>query len=119
MQDCAIYSAITAADRDKVGCGGVVLSISPAAPHRMLVDLQCTSSAFGGTFHLVNLDTGSLTCTGIAGCGSNGPHIRFCFGLAAMAPTPDGNNIFLAGAVGATAGLFALTSNTLKQGFAC
>lgn len=118
MQVSAIYSALTAADRDKVGCGGVVLSISPAAPHRMLVDLQCTSSAFGGTFHLVNLDTGSLTCTGIAGCGSNGTDISFGFGLAAMASTPDGNKIFLAGAGGAPVGLLDLTSNTLNAGFA-
>jgi DNA-binding beta-propeller fold protein YncE len=115
MQVSATYSALTAADRDKVGCGGVVLNITPAAPHRMLVDLQCTSSEFGGTFHLVNLDTGSLTCTGIAGCGSNGTDISFGFGLAAMASTPDGSKIFLAGA---TVGLLDLIANTLKTGFA-
>jgi len=117
MQVSATYSALTAADRDKAGCGGVLLSISPAAPHRMLVDLQCTSSEFGGTFHLVNLDTGSLTCTGVAGCGSNGTDISFGFGLAAMASTPDGNKIFLAGAGGAGVGLLDLTANTLRTGF--
>jgi DNA-binding beta-propeller fold protein YncE len=60
MQVSATYPVLTAADNDKLGCGGVVVGISPAAPHRMLVDVQCTSALFGGTFHLVDLDTGSV-----------------------------------------------------------
>jgi hypothetical protein len=121
MQVNATYPALTAADSDKIGCGGVVLGISPAAPHRMLVDLQCTTSLFGGLFHLLNLDAGSLTCNGVAGCGSNGIDISFDLGLAAMASTPDGNKIFLAGESGGgssvAVGLLDLTANTLKAGF--
>jgi hypothetical protein len=121
MQGGATYPLLTAADTDKVGCGGVVLSISPASPHRMLVDLQCTADLYDGKFHLINLDTGSLACTGVVGCASNGTDIIFGNGLAAMASSPDGTKIFLAGNSGGGSalpvGLLDVAANTLRTGF--
>jgi len=112
----ATYAVLTSWD---VGCGGQTLNLSPAKPHRVLVNLSCTFALSGGNFHLLDLDTGSLSCTGVAGC-DDGVSIGFGEGLAAMASTADGSKIFLAGTGqtdGQTVGMFDLTANTLKTGF--
>lgn len=118
----ATYSLLTAADKDKVGCDGVILNITRAQPHRALVDIQCTSLLFNGLFHLINLDTGSLDCSGVAGCSANGTDIVFGVGLAALASTADGSKIFLASTSGGGSdvpvGLLDLSANTLTAGFA-
>ena len=117
----ATYPLLTAAD---LSCGGLVLNISPAEPHRMLVDVQCTDSLFRGLFHLIDLDSGLLGCTGVAGCSSNGTDINFGTGLASMASTSDGTKIFLASQTGGglasdiPVGMLDLVANTLNSGFA-
>jgi len=122
MQLKATYRVLTSSDAG-AACLGTPLSISPAAPHRMMVDIDCTYNLFGGLFHLIDLDTGSLSCTGVAGCASNGTDINFSTGIAALASTPDGTQIFLASSSGGGAasdvpvGLLNLTANTLVQGF--
>jgi hypothetical protein len=113
----ATYPVLTAADTT---CGGQGFALSSATPHRMLVNIVCTLSFSGGDFHLLNLDTGSLSCTGVAGCGSDGVIMGFGEGLAAMASTPEGSKIFLAGTGqddGQTVGMLNLTANTLTTGF--
>ena len=113
----ATYPALTISDN---GCGGRVLKLSPATAHRVLIDLVCTDALSGGNFHLISLDTGSFNCTGVAGCQPDGVSIGFGDGLAAMASTPDGSKIFLAGTSqidGQTVGMLDLTSNTLLTGF--
>jgi YVTN family beta-propeller protein len=120
MQVTATYSALTSADK-QIGCGGEVLNITSAAPHRALVDIGCTSLAFNGLFHLINLDTGSLDCTGVAGCSANGTDIVFGVGLAGLASSSDGTKIFLATTTGGGSplpvGVLDLTANTLTSGF--
>lgn len=121
MLVAATYPLLTATD-SSIGCGGVALNIAPAAPHRALVDIACTSSLFNGLFHLINLDTGSLDCTGVAGCSSNGTDIGFGTGLAGLASSSDGSKIFLATSTGGGSplpvGLLDLTANTLTSGSA-
>jgi len=118
MQVTATYPALTAADMDHVGCAGLLTGISAAIPHSMLVDVACTSQLDSGVLHLLNLDNGSLVCTGVAGCGSNGTDISFGSGLFAMASTPDGTQIFLAdeSQSGGPVGLLNLIANTLNPG---
>lgn len=79
-QVAATYSVLTASDKDPVGCGGVALNITPAGPHRALVDVNCSALLLTGVFHLINLDTGVIDCTGIAGCAANGTDIAFATG---------------------------------------
>lgn len=76
----------------------------------MLVDLVCTGCLDAGVIHLLNLDTGSLNCTGVAGC--SGGNIVFGSGVEAMASTPDGSRVFLADYYGGL-GLLDLTANKL------
>src|SRR5208282_5067534 len=65
---------------------------------------------------------GSLTCTGVAGCATNGTDINFGTSLAAMASTADGSKVFLAcnsgGGSACPVGLLNLAANTLTSGFA-
>jgi hypothetical protein len=117
----ANFSLLTTGDRAPAGCGGVALNITDAEPHRAMVEVQCTALLFNGIFHLIDLDTGSLSCTGVAGCSANGTDIIFGNGLAALASSADGSKILLASTAGGgssiPAGVLDLTANTLIQGF--
>lgn len=119
MRMTATYPVLTATEKS-IDCGGVAFDISPAEPHRMMVEIQCTASLFGGEYHLLNLDTGSITCTGVVGCATNGTDINFSLG--SMASTSDGSKVFLATSSGGGSdvqvGLLNLTANTLTNGFA-
>jgi DNA-binding beta-propeller fold protein YncE len=110
----ATYPLLTPADSS---CGGQVISLSPVTPHRMLIDVNCTGALDSGLLHLINLDTGSLTCTGVAGCGTNGTD--FNFGNAVMASSQDGSKVILGSTRfdGGTARLLDLIANTLTTGF--
>ncbi|HEY7406304.1 MAG TPA: IPT/TIG domain-containing protein [Candidatus Angelobacter sp.] len=118
----ANFSLLTAADSNPVGCGGVAVNLTNAQPHRAMVDVVCTSAAFNGVFHLINLDTGSLDCTGVAGCSANGTDINFQNGLAGLASSSDGTKILLATSAGGgtplPVGLLDLNANTLTAGAA-
>ena len=108
----ATYPLLTAADLDKQGCGGVVSQISPAVPHRMVVSVVCTSVLQGGNSHLINLDSGSLSCVGVAGCNSNGTDMSPFLAGAVLASTPNGTKVFFtAGDVG----ILDLMANTLTE----
>jgi DNA-binding beta-propeller fold protein YncE len=110
MQIVATYPLLTTADLNKQGCAGVVTQISPVAPHRMLVSVNCTAALQGGLTHLINLDTGSLSCVGVVGCGSNGTDFNFGLGAPVMASTPDGARVFFAAC---NVGLLDFNANTL------
>ena len=113
----ATYAVLTAAD---IACGAKTLGMAPAKPHRMLVDLDCTSSANAGTLHLIDLDTGNLSCSGVAGCMPDGVSIAYGKGLAVMASVPDGSRIFLADTSrveGVPVGMLDLSANTLTTGY--
>jgi YVTN family beta-propeller protein len=116
MMVIATYPLLTSSDMGN-GCAGVVVGMAPAEPHRMLVDVDCPATLDAGLLHLINLDTGSLICTGVAGCSSNGTDINV--GNNAMASTPDGAKIFLASTSlsGGPVSLLDLQANTLTSGF--
>ena len=118
LQVNATYTALSPSDTD---CVGAIIGIAPAAPHNMLVDLACTNLLQIGVFHMLNLNSGSLSCVGVVGCASNGIDITFDNSLAAMASIPNGTEIFLATEAGGgsdtPAGLLNLTTNTLTSGF--
>jgi len=60
--------------------------------------------------HLIDLDTGSLSCTGVAGCDPNGTDLSLNVGAPALASTPDGTKISFAGN---GKGLLDLVANTI------
>lgn len=98
MQVTATYSALAASDMT-AGCGGVVVSVTSVQPHRMLVDVSCTATLDGGTVHLINLDTGSLSCSGTPACGVDGVSVTVA-PLQPMASSGDGSQVFVAGGYG-------------------
>lgn len=98
----------------------VPLNMTPVTPHRMLINLACTDTLNGGVFHLGNLDTGSFTCTGVAGCQSDGIDMSFgnCCALGAGASVPDGSKVFLAPeGSGGSVTLLDLTANSFRNGY--
>lgn len=107
----ATYTVLTAAD---LTCSWQTIDLAPAEPHRVLVNIACTSIQFAGVSHLVNLDTGSLSCVGVAGCAANGTD--FNFGVAIAASTPDGSKVFAAVNGGGGVFLLDLAANTLTTG---
>ncbi len=112
-----VLSTFTVLPAQDTGCN-VPLNMAPAEPHNMLLNLACPVTPGAGVFHLVNLDTGSLSCTGVAGCQANGTDMEFgnCCGVAATASTPDGSEVFLASG-GGSVGMLNLTANTVTFGF--
>jgi DNA-binding beta-propeller fold protein YncE len=109
MQVGATYTVVNPAD-----CGTAALSVTPIAAHRMFVDLSCTALADTGVLHILNLDTGSLSCSGVPTC-SNGS-ITFFSGLVSMASTPDGNYAFFADQIFGGNALFNAKANTFITG---
>jgi len=78
----------------------------------MVVSVACTSVLQGGNSHLINLDSGSLSCVGVAGCNSNGTDMSPFLAGAVLASTPDGTKVFFtAGDVG----MLNLMANTLTE----
>jgi DNA-binding beta-propeller fold protein YncE len=93
MQVTATYTVLTSTD---VSCGGRPFLLTAVAAHRMLVDVNCLNDFESGVVHVVNLDNGSLSCTGTPGCSADGVTLSFG-GLQAKASTPDGSQLFTMG----------------------
>jgi DNA-binding beta-propeller fold protein YncE len=73
--------------------GSQALTIAAATQHRVLVDVYYPAVIYGGAIHVLNLDTGALSCAGFTWC-TNGTNVTG-FSQAAMASTPDGTKVFL------------------------
>lgn len=86
--------ALTPSDQE-ASCLGRDLMISPAGDHRMLIDVVCTYLLASGRLHLLDLDSGSLSCSGVVSCDASQQNISFSSGFATMASSPDGSKIFL------------------------
>ena len=117
LQVNATYPVLTAADQNLQGCGGVATQISAAVPHRVFVSVNCASNLDAGLTHLLNLDTGSLSCAGIAGCGANGTDMNLALGAPAMASTRDGTKVFFTGGDVVLLDVNANTLTTAGAGF--
>lgn len=84
-----------------------VLSMTQVAPHYALFAVRQRRA------RLLNLDTGSLSCAGIAGCDSTGINIYPGFGPALVTSTPDGTKAFLMEGQSQTA-VLDITANTIS-----
>ncbi|MGB7622647.1 MAG: IPT/TIG domain-containing protein, partial [Terriglobia bacterium] len=117
MKVVSTKSALTSSDQQP-SCQGLGFMISPAGGHRMLVNVICTYLLASGTLHLLDLDSGSLSCSGVASCDSSQENITFDTGYAALASSLDGSKIFLASLMGdGSVGLLDFNANTLITGF--
>jgi hypothetical protein len=96
MQVTNTYAALTPADQNPTACGGQALNIAPVTPHNMLIDVYCNALAFSGVVHLLNLDTGSLSCSGVVTCAANGTNLSLGSGLFVMASIPGGSKVLMA-----------------------
>ena len=110
LQVVTTYPLLTAADKNAQGCGGVVTQISPATPHRMLVSVNCTTDLLGGVSHLINVDNGSLSCSGVTGCAANGTDFNLGLGAPVTASNQDGTRVFF---TANDVGVLDLKANTL------
>ncbi len=112
----ATYPLLMQADVD---CGGQPLDISPVKPHKMLLNVQCTGTLDGGTFRIIDLNSGSFSCTGLSVCASDGVTVNLNTTLAAMASIPDGSKVFFAtdSLTGGPTGILDFTANKLTLGF--
>ena len=106
------YSVLTASDTNS-GCGGVALGDAAAGSHGMLVTIDCTNSLIGGDLHYLDLNTGSLSCVGLAGCDSTGTSMGV-LGSFSVASSLDGN-LIVTGYYGG-ASLFNMTTNSFVSG---
>ena len=110
--------ALTPSDQQP-RCQGQGVEITPAVGHRMLVEVHCTYLLETSHLHLLDLDSGSLSCSDVAGCDASGQNISFRSGYVAMASSLDGSKILLADVSlgGGQVGLLDFNANTLTTGF--
>ena len=108
MKVVATYPGYTLQDRTT--CGGatpVGSSAAAIAPHLELIAFACPYAV-----HVLNLDTGAISCTGIAGCDSTGTILNAGFIGSALASSADGSKAFMTSGLSQVA-LLELTQNTL------
>jgi hypothetical protein len=82
------------------------LSMTQVAPHYALFAVRQRRA------RLLNLDTGSLSCAGIAGCDSTGVNLYPGFGPLLVTSTPDGTRAFMTDANSQTA-VLDVSANTI------
>jgi hypothetical protein len=107
------YSGLSSQDQT-LGCTGPLNQIVGAVGHQAMLSLSCGSTLNGGEVHLMNLDTGSLNCTGVAGCSTDG--LEYVVGTVIMASTTDGSKVFMAGTYASPIFLLDFTANTFTTG---
>ncbi len=114
-QVVSTWSALNQEELTDQSLGSQALTITPALGHRVLVNVYYQFLLYAGAIHSLNLDTGSLSCSGAAWC-TNGTDVSG-YTLAAMASIPDGSKVFLADTTGGSVGILDLNANTLTKGF--
>jgi YVTN family beta-propeller protein len=77
-------SALTPQDKASFG---QALSLTSLTPHRIVENV-------GAVTHVLNLDTGVISCAGVPGCDSTGTNLAVGFTPAGMASSPDGSQVF-------------------------
>ncbi len=107
------YNVLTPDDTNPV-CGGVPLSITAGGPHGMFVAVDCVNLLIQGDLHFLDLNTGSLNCTGLPGCNSSGVSFSGVGDSESLASSPNGNLVVVGFYGGAS--LLNLTANTLVSG---
>jgi len=87
-------------------------SVSALETHRVLVTVACSEGTGPVNLRLLNLDTGSVSCLGTAGCDSSGTNVNPGFVVTSIASTSDGSEAFLSDGL-FEIGLMDLLHNTL------
>lgn len=105
-------SALTSQDQS---CSAQAKSLTSLAPHRIVENVGCSTSNTGAIAHVLNLDTGVISCTGVPGCDSTGTNLAIGFTPAGMASSPDGSTVFFTSGSVQTA-LLNLTNSSLTTG---
>lgn len=115
MKVLATYPAYT--PQDQANCGAAAplgFSAATIAPHRELIALGCPF-----VVHVLNLDNGAISCSGIAGCDSTGTILNAGLSslnpqavVSALASSPDGTKAFMTSGFSPVS-LLDLTQNTL------
>lgn len=99
----ATWAAVTAAEKS-AGMRPFLLSL--AAPHSVVV-------GYGAPFvRLLDLTTGSLSCTGVTGCDSTGINLNPGIYVATVASSPDGTKLAFSDGSGKLA-VLDMTQNSL------
>jgi hypothetical protein len=83
------YSVLTM--QDKAG-SAIAVMITAMKPHRILVNTTTGNEFY---VHALNLDSGSLSCSGITGCDSSGFDINTGFVTYFMSSDADAGQIFM------------------------
>lgn len=105
----ATNPAFTAQDKSTCGTTPGSYSMTTMQPHRAAVALSCPFAT-----HVLNLDTGAISCSGISGCDSTGTTFNVGFPVAALSSSPDGSYVFMSSGLAQVA-LLNLNQNTLAQ----
>ena len=112
----ATYSVVTSTDLGSL-CGGVPVAITPAGVHGLFVAVDCTALSGNGTLHFLDLNTGSLSCSGVPLCDSSGTNITVpgSSGLFVLSSSRDGSKVLAGDAADGPAqlALFDMTANTV------
>jgi len=89
----ATYSGYTA--QDQANCPG----FTPLGYSAVALQSHLAGVALGCPFvlHLMNLDTGAISCSGWAGCDSSGTNLNTGLVASALASSPDGSELFISG----------------------
>lgn len=103
----ATYAGYT--KQDQSNCPNTPGGYSMAAlqSHLAAVALNCPF-----VVHIVGLDSGTISCSGIAGCDGSGTILNAPFAVAALASSTDGSKLFMSGGFSPVA-LLNLSANTL------
>jgi YVTN family beta-propeller protein len=107
------FNVLTADDLNPV-CGGVPLSITAGGTHGMFVAVDCTQLLVQGDLHFLDLNSGSLNCTGLPGCNSSGTSFSGVGDSESLASSLDGN-LVVVGFYGGAA-VLNLSAKTLNAG---
>jgi YVTN family beta-propeller protein len=115
MKVLATYPAYTPLDQTNCGAATPLgFSAATIAPHRELIALGCPF-----VVHVLNLDNGAISCSGIAGCDSTGTILNAGLSslnpqavVSALASSSDGTKAFMTSGFSPVS-LLDLTQNTL------
>jgi len=107
--------------QDQTNCGATPplgLSAATIQPHREVIAFECPFLV-----HVLNLDNGTISCTGIAGCDSTGTVLNSGFfpvisspAVGVVASSPDGTKVLMSSGF-APVSVLDLTKNTLTASF--
>jgi YVTN family beta-propeller protein len=106
----ATFAVLTPADLNSA-CGGAAVSITPIEPERAVVGVICNNVDGGGAVtHILDLNSGSLSCTGVVVCNPDGVSMSLI--PLEIVATSDGTKVACSGC-GGQLGIWNVSANTV------